>query len=182
MVEVEVAQGEAGGGVDGDVVVVADGGDGGAGPVAAEADGVAAAEVDGAVGGDGEGVDGGVVLAGQVAGAAAAGGGVPGVAGAGADGGVVAGVVPAAVVIEQELQVAGGGGGGAQGEPFFEGLVVALDLAAGLRVVGAGVDQPGAQCGDGPGELAGCGAGRAGAAGERGAVEFLSGVKWRDWS
>src|SRR3984957_11857810 len=53
----------------------------------------------------------------------------------------------------------GGGGGGAGGEPLLEGLVVPLDLAAGLRVVGAGPDDPRAQGGHGAGEGA-LGAGR----------------------
>src|ERR1700727_2778381 len=86
VVEVDVADGRAVGGVDGDVPVVADGGDRGAGF------------------GGGEGVDGGVVLAGQVAGAAVGGGGVPGVPGGAVDGGVVAaGVVVVAVGVQQRL-------------------------------------------------------------------------------
>lgn len=62
-----MAEGVAGGGVDGDPVVVADGGDLGAGAAGADVD-AQAAQADGAVGADGQGVDGGVVLAGQAAG------------------------------------------------------------------------------------------------------------------
>jgi hypothetical protein len=57
--------------------VVADGGEPLAGAGGAEAD-LEGAEDDGAVGGDGEAVDGGVVLGGQVAGAAEGRGSVPG--------------------------------------------------------------------------------------------------------
>ena len=89
MVEADVAEGVAGGGVDGDPVVVADGGELGAGPAGADVD-AQAAQAEGAVGADGQGVDGGVVLAGQPAGAAVGGGGVPGVLRGGLDRGVVA--------------------------------------------------------------------------------------------
>ena len=116
----------------------------------------------------GELVHGGVVLAGQVAGAAVGGRGVPGGLRGGLDRGVVpAGVVVAAVLVEKRLEPGQGGGGRAGGEPPLEGLVVASGLAAGLRVVGAGVDEPGAQAGHGAGELA-LAAGQA--AGEGGAV------------
>jgi hypothetical protein len=136
VVEADVAEGVAGGGVDGDPVVVADGGDLGAGPAGADVD-AQGAQVDGAVGADGQGVDGGVVLAGQVAGAAVGGGGVPGGLGGGLDRGVVAaGVVVVAVGVQQGLQLVQGGGGGLGGEPALEGLVVAFDLAAGLRLTG----------------------------------------------
>jgi hypothetical protein len=94
-------------------------------------------DIDVAAAADGELVNGGVVLAGQVAGAAVAWGVVPGAGGGGADGGVVATVVVVlAVGVEQGLQVGQGGGGGLGGEPFLEGLVVALDLAAGLGLTG----------------------------------------------
>jgi hypothetical protein len=42
--------------------------------------------------------------------------------------------------IELGLKFGEGGGAGVAGEPFFEGLVESLDLAAGGGVVGAGVD------------------------------------------
>ena len=45
----------------------------------------------------------------------------------------------AELVLEEGLQFGEGGGGVLAGEPFFEGLVEAFDLAAGLRVVGARV-------------------------------------------
>ena len=182
VVEADVADGVAGGGVAGDAVVVADGGDGLPGAVVADVD-VEVAELDAAVGADGEGVDGGVVLAGQVAGAAVAAGGVPGLLGCGADRGVVAvGVVVLPVLVQQRLQPGRGGWGGAGGQPAFESLVVAFGFAAGLRVVGAGVDEPGAQARDRAGERAGPRAAGTGTAGERGAVEFLSGVKSAGWS
>src|ERR1700689_14454 len=69
VVEVDVADGFAAGGVGGDVVVVADGGDDLAGAVAAEVD-AGGSQVDVAGATDGELVDGGVVLVGQVAGPA----------------------------------------------------------------------------------------------------------------
>ena len=56
------------------------------------------------------------------------------------------GAVWAAVVVvldegvELGLQLGDGGGAGLVGEPFFEGLVESLDLAAGGGVVGGGVD------------------------------------------
>jgi hypothetical protein len=70
----------------------------------------------------------------------ARGAGVPGgCRGAAADGPVRAFVVAVAGEgVELGLQPADGGGGVLAGEPFFQGLVEALDLAAGLRVVGAG--------------------------------------------
>src|SRR5689334_7333027 len=135
VVEAEVAEGFAVGVVDGDVAVVADGGDLGAGVAGVQVDDLGS-EADVAVGGDGELVDGGVVLAGQAAGAAVAGGGVPGLPGGGLDRGVVAaGVVVCAVGVQECLELACSAGGGLGGEPFLEGLVVPLDLAAGLRVV-----------------------------------------------
>jgi hypothetical protein len=52
-----------------------------------------------------------------------------------------AGVVVAGEPVELGLQRGQVEGWGLAGEPFLEGLVVALDLAAGLRVVGAGVPE-----------------------------------------
>jgi len=100
VVEVDVADGLAAGGVGGDVVVVADSGDDLAGAVAAEVD-AGGSQVDVAGAADGELVDGGVVLAGQVAGPAVGPGVVPGVLRGGLDGGVVAaGVVVGPVGVE----------------------------------------------------------------------------------
>jgi hypothetical protein len=42
--------------------------------------------------------------------------------------------------IELALEFGQGGGAGLAGQPFFEGLVESLDLAAGGGVVGGGVD------------------------------------------
>ena len=42
--------------------------------------------------------------------------------------------------VELGLKFGEGGGAGLAGEPFFEGLVESLDLAAGGGVVGGGVD------------------------------------------
>ena len=136
VVEADVAEGVPGGGVDGDPVVVADGGELGASAAGGDVD-VQAAQGDGAVGADGQGVDGGVVLAGQVPGAAAGGGGVPGGLRGGLDRGVAAaGVVVVLVGLQQGLELVQGGGRGPGGEPALEGLVGSLDLAAGLRLTG----------------------------------------------
>ena len=48
-------------------------------------------------------------------------------------------VVVSGEVVEQRLEVVDRRGGGSSGEPFLEGLLEAFDLAAGGRVVGAGV-------------------------------------------
>jgi hypothetical protein len=99
--------------------------------------------------------------------------------GGAADGPVrAAGVVVGGEAVELGLQGAGGGGGPLAGEPFLQGLVEALDLAAGLRVAGAGV-AVGDACGeqfalDDAGAVAGRG-------GEDRAIEFLSGVKGFGW-
>ena len=113
------------------------------------------AEVDGAGCADFEPVDGGVVLDGQVLGSAVAAGGGPDLGwGSPAEGAVAAVVVVLAIVGEQGLEFGQGGWlGGVVGEPAFECLVVAFDFAAGLRVVGAGMDQACAPAGDGAGEL-----------------------------
>jgi hypothetical protein len=73
-----------------------------------------------------------------------AGPGVPGSCwGAAADGSVgPGGVVAGGELVELGLQAADGGGQVVAGEPFLQGLVEALDLAAGLRVVGAAVTEP----------------------------------------
>jgi hypothetical protein len=49
------------------------------------------------------------------------------------------GVVVAAEPVQLPLEFLHGGGGWLRGEPLLLGLVEALDLAAGLRVVGPGV-------------------------------------------
>lgn len=58
-----------------------------------------------------------------------------------------AGVVDVDERVELGLQVGEGVGGVAGGQPAFEGLVEPFDFAAGLRVVGAGVDQADAEGG-----------------------------------
>jgi hypothetical protein len=106
-----------------------------------------------------------------------AGAGVPGGCwGAAADGPVwPCGVVVGGELVELGLQAAGGGGQVVAGEPFLQGLVEALDLAAGLRVVGAAMAEPDPERGEFAFERDPAAA--AVKAGEDGAVEFLSGVK-----
>jgi len=153
----------------------------GAGPAAADADVVEPAVVaqgEFAVGVDAVAADPEVFAdADALPGGHGAGPGVPGgYRSAAADGPVrPGGVVVAGELVELGLQPAGGGGGVVAGQPFFEGLVETLDLAAGLRVVGAAVAEPDPK----RGELAfeGDPAAAAVKAGEDGAVEFLSGVK-----
>ena len=178
-VDVEMSDRVAVGGIDGDVVAVAEHGD----ALTAVA---AAAEVDdhradpdaaGVAGGDHAHL--GVVLDGQLAGAAedrcvgprgrrrAVPRRVPPLL-----------VVPGLVGVAQRLQL----GQGARGEelggqPGLEGAVVSFDLAAGLWVVGAGVDQPGPGATDEPGECRRAAPGQSGR--ERRAVEFLTDVKPR---
>jgi hypothetical protein len=89
------------------------------------------------------------------------------------------GVVVGGELVELGLQAADSDGGVLSGEPFFQGLVEALDLAAGLRVVG-----PGMAVGDSQGgELAfeRDPAAAAVQAGEDRAVEFLTDVKYFSW-
>jgi hypothetical protein len=164
---------------DADVEVGDEGQDAGAGVGAAQADVVEAAVV-------ADGDDSAVVDA-VVADAVVGGGGQPGRAGGGAGGeggggGAAAqravradGVVVAGEGVELVLQGGDVAGGGLAGEPFLQGLVEALDLAAGLRVVGAGVPEADVQ--GGQLDLQGDPAAAAGCAGEDRAVEFLSGVK-----
>ena len=85
------------------------------------------------------------------------------------------GVVVGGELVELGLQPADGGGGVVAGEPFFEGLVEALDLAAGLRVVGAAVSEGYPQRGEFAFERDPAAA--AVEAGEDRTIEFLSGVK-----
>ena len=109
------------------------------------------------------------------------GAGVPGrPGGAAADGPVrPAGVVVGGEGIQLGLQFGDGGGRVLAGEPFFEGLVEALDLAAGLRVVGPAVAEPDPQGGELAFERDPAAA--AVEAGEDGAVEFLTDVKYFSW-
>src|SRR5882672_11834530 len=128
--EVGVTDGVAVGVVDGGVGAVADGGQGDAVVGASDADAVRA-DADGAGVEDGPGVDGGVGLDGQVAGAAEGGGFEPGLVWGGPAGqGAVAAVlvVVGAVGVEQVLECPQAGGCWLGGQPFFEGLVVTLDL------------------------------------------------------
>ena len=73
-------------------------------------------------------------------------------------------VVVLAVFVEEALQVGQGGRRGAGAEPVLEGLVVALTFAAGLWVIGAGVNESAAPAGDGAGKA---GLGRGAVAGMR---------------
>ena len=57
------------------------------------------------------------------------------------------GVVVAGEGVQLGLQDRDGGGGWLTGQPFLEGLVESFDLAAGLRVVGAGVPEADVQGG-----------------------------------
>jgi hypothetical protein len=130
---------------DADVQVGDEGQDVGAGVAAADADVVEPAVV--ADGDDPVRVDL-VVPDAVVGGRGQPGGGCFGPGGEGGGGGAPAEspVGPLVVVVAGEgvelgLELGDGGGGGLAGEPFFEGLVVALDLAAGLGVVGAGVPE-----------------------------------------
>jgi hypothetical protein len=83
-------------------------------------------------------------------------------------------VVDALEAVELGLQVGQSGGGGLSGEPALQGLVEALDLALGLRMVGMAVLLGDAQVGEQVFEAVA-------AAGETGGVdrpvEFLSDVK-----
>jgi hypothetical protein len=110
-VESEGADGVAVGGVGGDVAAVAEQGDGGPGVVAADGE-VAVAKDGGAVVGDADEVDGGVVLAGQVAGATVGFRGAPEGVG-GVEAAVAApGVVEGADGVQALLQLGDRGGGG----------------------------------------------------------------------
>jgi hypothetical protein len=85
------------------------------------------------------------------------------------------GVVVVGEPVQLRLQAGDGVGGFLFGQPLLLGLVEAFDLAAGLRVVGAGVgvaDPEQAEV-----DLDGDPAGAAGFAGEDCAVEFLGVVK-----
>src|SRR3954453_13302471 len=169
-VDVEVAESAAAGAVDGDVVAVEQHSDFGAGVGSADRDHCGAAESDVAVGEDGEDFDLGVALDGELAWPAEGGCVVPGLLWGLVPGAVpTAGVVPGLIVVTHRLQLSQVGRRHPLGtEPGFEGAVVALNLAAGLRVIRAGVDQPSAGGGDNTGEAGGPGA--AGSAGERRAV------------
>ena len=108
----------------------------------------------------------GVVLDGEFAGAAVGGGCCPELAGGLVVGAVAAVlVVPGLVAVAEGLEFGEGGWWGLGGQPGLEGAVVPFDLAAGLRVIGAGVDQPGLLVGDEAGELGRAASGEAG--GER---------------
>src|SRR6185312_2710112 len=133
--EVGVGDWQAVGAVDGDVVAVADGGDVDAGPGCADVGSLAQAHGDGTVGGYLAAVQGGVGLDGGAGRPAEAGCGLPGLLrGAAAGQGAVAafGVVVAPVDLEQQSEFVERFRWGLGGQPFLEGLVVALDLAAGL--------------------------------------------------
>jgi hypothetical protein len=137
---------------DADVPVVDEGQDAGSGVAAADADVVQAAVV---ADGDDAGVVDAVAADAVVGGGAEPGGagfgaGGPGGGGGGAGQGAVwpLVVVVAGEPVELGLQAGDGGGGGLAGEPFLQGLVVALDLAAGLGVVGAGVPEADVQGGE----------------------------------
>jgi len=161
-----VAEGAAGWAVDGDMVAVEEDGDLAAGVGSADGDEGPAGEVDVAVAEDGEDFDLGVLLNRELAGTAAGWGVVPGLLRGFVPYAVAAaGVVPVLVAVAGCLQLGDGGWRWLVGEPGFEGVMVPLDLAAGLWMVGAGVDQPGAGGGDDPGEPGDAGA--AGSAGER---------------
>jgi hypothetical protein len=162
-VDVEVPDRLAVGAVDGDVVEVTQDGD----LLAAVA---AAAEIDddradpdaaGVAGGDH--ADLGVVLDGQLAGAAEGRRVGPGGRGWAVPDGVPAlVVVPVLVGVAQRLQFGQGSRGGWLGsQPGFEGAVVPFDLAAGLRMVRAGMNQPGSGVTDDPSESRGAAAGEA---------------------
>src|SRR3954467_1509979 len=127
-------------------------------------------ESDVAVGEDGEAFDLGVASDGELAWPAEGGCVVPGLLWGLVPGALpTAGVVPGLIVVTHRLQLGQVGRRHRLGtEPGFEGAVVALNLAAGLRVIRAGVDQPSAGGGDNTGEAGGSGA--AGSAGERPAV------------
>lgn len=169
-VDMQVAEGFAVRAVDGDVVAVEEHGDFAAGVGSADGDHSLAGQADVAVGEDGEDLDLRVVLNRGLAGPAEGRGVVPGLLWGLVPGAVTAaGVVPVLVAIARCLELGDGRRGRLVGEPGFEGAVVPLNLAAGLRVVRAGVDQPGAGGGHHAGEAGGAGA--AGPRGERRAVE-----------
>ena len=129
---------------DGDVVGVDQEGDWLSGVGGADAEVVhpaGAAEADFAVAVDVVGADPVVRPVGVVVGWGGFRGGGVGVGGGVAGEGPVGPemVVEVAEPVELGLEVGEGGGGGLCGEPAFQGLVEAFDLALGLRVVGVAV-------------------------------------------
>jgi hypothetical protein len=164
---------------DADVQVVDEHQDWGAGQSGADADVVESAAVaqgDRAVVVDPVGPDS-VVGADDGTGRYGLGSGGVGVGGGAAVQGTVRpdGVVVGAEAVQLALQLGDRGGGGLGGEPLLQGLMEALDLAASLGVVGAGVGDPDAA--EAALHFEGNPALASWFGGEDGAVEFLIDVK-----